>query len=886
VNKEIILVVEDNHQLADFIAQTLLPEMGYEARTAYTGKGARQIIQSSPPSLVLLDLELPDTNGLEMLRQLNVEGYNVPTILVTAHGSEQIAADAFRLGIQDYLIKPVRTEDLEAAISRALTETRLRQETIHLTAQLQEQVNWLNALSRISQTITSTLDLDEVLRRIVEAGVLFTQAEEGFLALVDKSSGQLYLRAAKNIEEDKIRTMRLPMDDSMVGEVISTGKPKREFSKSENALLKVSTGFLVRGLIHVPILSKGHPLGVLSVDNRTSLHPFTIKDVTKLSSLADHAAVALENANLYLQARQEIAVRKRIEAALRESEERYALAVRGANDGIWDWDFKSNRIYFSPRWKDMLGYSETEIGNNPFEWFNRVHKKDIERLKLSLSAHLRGLSPHFENEYRIRHRDGSYRWVLNRGLAVRDSNGAVNRIAGSQTDISERKSAEAKLLHDAFYDRLTGLANRALFMDHLKNAINRFERHKGENFAVLFLDLDQFKDVNDSLGHPAGDELLIAIANILRSNFRTTDTVARFGGDEFVILLEDINDSVAALTVSEWIIKKLSAPIRIGKNNVLITASIGIVMGSPDYEQPEDMLRDADIAMYAAKAQGKSNCELFNPIMRDRIIKRVAIESDFQQAIEKKQIRAFYQPIIALQTGQLTSFEVLARWNNPERGLVTASEFIPLALETGLVVPMDWWILEEACRQLKDWQARFQFNPMLKINVNITSKSIVQANFIKNIKQILHRTGLGEQSLELEITENAVITNYNIAIEVITELKKLGINVQIDDFGTGYSTLMYLKKFPVTALKIDRTFVQQINDHGDNTEIVRMIIELTHDLDMKAIAEGIETEMQLIQLKALECDCGQGFFFSFPLEPESVTSLLESIKTGDFRFVT
>jgi two-component system NtrC family sensor kinase len=339
MEKEIILVVEDNRQLADFIAQTLLPHMGYKAIVAYTGRDARQIIHTSSPSLVLLDLELPDANGLEILRQLNTEGYRIPTILVTAHGSEAIAADAFRLGVQDYLIKPVRTEDLEAAISRALTETRLRKETVNLTAQLQERLNWLNALSRISRTITSTLDLDEVLRRIVEAGVLLTQAEEGFLALIDRSTGQLYLRAVKNIEEDKIKTTHLPLNDSMVGEVISSGKPKREFSRAGDAALKVSTGFLVKSLIYVPIYSKGHPLGVLSVDNRAVSQPFSTKDEALLSSLADHAAVALENANLYLQARQEISVRKRIEAALRESEERYALAVRGANDGIWDWDF-------------------------------------------------------------------------------------------------------------------------------------------------------------------------------------------------------------------------------------------------------------------------------------------------------------------------------------------------------------------------------------------------------------------------------------------------------------------------------------------------------------------------------------------------------------------
>jgi len=884
VSEDTILVVDDNRQLAQFIANTLLPTLGYKAQVAHNGESALKFVRASPPSLMLLDLELPDTTGLEILQTLQQDGYNIPAILCTAHGSEHIAADAFRLGVEDYLIKPVDADNLSQAISKALTETHLRQQAARLTAQLEEQVSWLNALSQIGKSLTSILDLDELLRRILEAGVQLTQAEEGFLALPEPTSGQFYLRAVRNINENSIKTMSLPADDPLIKKVIQDGRPLRITHKVGGKLVKISTGFLVHNLLNVPIFSKGQLLGVLSVDNRIDNRPFTQKDEDMLVSLADYAAVALDNANLYHQAQHEIKTRQQIDRALRESEERYALAVRGANDGIWDWNLKTNRIYFSPRWKAMLGYNEDEISDNPNEWLNRIHPLDIEKVKLAISSHIRGLTSHFESEHRMQHKDGSYRWMLTRGLAVKGQDTTASRIAGSQTDISAHKAAEAKLLHDAFYDRLTNLPNRALFVDRLKVAIERARRHEEYNFAVLFLDLDQFKNVNDTLGHPVGDQLLVAIANMLQSNLRASDTVARLGGDEFVILLDDIRDESAAIKISEWILRKFSSPFRLAENDVFVTTSIGIVMSTLGHDRAEDVLRDADIAMYAAKAQGKATYEMFKPSMRERILKRVALEADLRQAIDNQQIMPYYQPIVSLQSGKLEGFEALARWQHPESGLILPDTFIPLAQETGLIMHLDLWVFKQAARQMHEWQTRFEIDPPLALAVNISKNLFNRPDLPDAIEKILRTTKLDRHSLKLEISESTLTEHGESTIKIISMLKEIGIEVQIDDFGTGYSSLIHLRKFPAAGLKIDYSFVQQLRDREGNTEIVRAIIGLSHDLNMLAFAEGIETRAQLRQLKAMQCDRGQGFLLSEPLDAKAAEALLESCASEEEPF--
>lgn len=877
MSHEIILVVDDNRQISDFLSGTLLPGLGYEVLVARDASSAKKIVKQRRANLdlMLLDLQLPDLSGLELLRSLDKDGYHIPTILMTGHGSEQVAAEAFRLGVHDYLSKPLDEILLSEAITRALSESRLQREKAILNTQLEDQVEWLTSLSKVGQSVTSTLELGEVLVRIVEAGVTLTRAEEGFLALLDKESGLLYLRAVKNMDEDSIKTLRIPINDSLAGQVINSKRALRATQPSLKAPLKVSTGYLVHSLLHVPILSRGIPLGVLSVTNRKNDTPFEEKDEEVLSSLADYAAVALENADLYDKARQEIVERERVEVALRESEERYALAVRAANDGLWDWNLKKNQIYYSPRWKHMLGFSDQEIGDNPNEWFNRVHPDDIQQLKTNITAHIKGLSAHFECEYRIKHSNGSYRWMLSRGMAVIGSEKTAIRLAGSQTDVTLRKQAEDKLLHDAFHDSLTELPNRALFIDRLKHVIERSRRDYSKLYAVLFLDLDRFKDVNDSLGHITGDQLLVATAHLLRSILRPMDTVARLGGDEFVVLLEDIRDVSDVTRVADRIQKRLMQATLLPNHKIFMSASMGIVFSATGYDRPEDVLRDADTAMYRAKENGRARFEIFDSAMRDQIMQRLELESTLRQAIETEALDVFYQPVVNVKTGRIAWFEALVRWKHTTRGLLLPGEFLPLADETGLIIQIDRLMLRKAAAQLVQWQSEFVEEPPLGVSVNISGKHITQPDFVEYIANTLSQTGLNPASLNLEITENAVMGNYEIILDVLDKLKAHGIQVQIDDFGVGYSSLNYLSHNSIRVLKIDRSFVSKIPRDPDYIKIVQAIIKLTHGLGLTVVAEGVETKEQLAQLNLLECEYIQGKLISMPTDDRMIYNLLK-----------
>jgi diguanylate cyclase (GGDEF)-like protein/PAS domain S-box-containing protein len=875
---ETILVVDDNRQISSFLVGSVLPSLGYQTLVAYDGKSALEIVRKHHRyiDLMLLDLQLPDYSGLDILRKLAKENLTVPAILFTAHGSEQVAVEAFRLGAQDYLNKPVDVDILSVTIARSLSNTRLRKEKDRLNVQLKEQVNWLTVLSRVSKSITSTLNIDDVLKRIVEAGVLLTRADEGFLALLDQPSGQLYLRAVKNIDENKINTMRLPVTDSLSGKVIRDAKPIRSTQGEDNPL-KVSTGFLVYSLVHVPLISKGVPLGVLAVDNRTTRRGFTATDEAMLISLADYAAVALENAKLYEQVTLELQERERAEEALRESQERYELSVRGAKDGIWDWNLRTQEMYFSPRWKEMLGYEEQEIQNKPEDWFNRIHPDDRDAVRENIAAHLRGGSPNFENEYRMLHKDGSYRWMLSRGLAVRDEAGVAHRIAGSQTDISDRKIAEQKLIYDALHDTVTGLFNRSALIERLWLAINRGKRRAGYLFALLYMDLDRFKDVNDSLGHMLGDELLIAIAKMLQGVLRPTDTVARLGGDEFVVLLDDIGDIRDATLVADRIQQELTTAPLLHDHEVFVSASIGIVLSSSGYNDPVDVLRDADIAMYRAKAHGRSRYEIFDPLMRERIMERLALENELRQAIDRQEFLVYYQPILSIADHHLLGFEALLRWQSPTRGLLTPIHFLEVAENTGLISTIDRWVLKESLLQLRYWDSIFPNIIPLTMSVNVSGKHVAQMGLADEVALILEETGMDASRLNLEITEDTVMENVTRTNEVLAKIQALGVQLQVDDFGIGYSSLGYLSSFSLNALKIDRSFVNSLDNDGTNLKIIQAILMMSRGLGMKVIAEGVETQNQFAQLRELGCEFAQGYLIAMPLPKLDATQLLEKV---------
>jgi diguanylate cyclase (GGDEF)-like protein/PAS domain S-box-containing protein len=556
--------------------------------------------------------------------------------------------------------------------------------------------------------------------------------------------------------------------------------------------------------------------------------------------------------------------RKQAEMALRDSEERYALAVQGANDGIWDWNLKTGRIYFSPRWKAILGLEGDEVGEDPREWFDRVHPEDLLTLKAELSAHQAGGTPHFKNEHRILHKDGTYRWVLSRGIAVRDAAGQGARMAGSQADITTAKLAEKRLLHDALHDALTGLPNRVLFLDRLGMSIAHTRRRGGHSYSVLFLDLDRFKNINDSLGHYVGDELLVAVARRLESLLRPGDTVARLGGDEFAILLDGIADSGQATRVAQRVTRELAQPFRIRGHEVFVTLSLGIALStSCDYERPEDVLRDADTAMYRAKAAGKDQHAIFDRNMHDRAVALLQLENDLRRAIEREEFEIHYQPIVALESGEIEAFEALLRWNHRTRGLLHPEEFIAVAEDTGLIVPIGGWVLRQACRQLAQWQALYPPDRPVAVCVNISSKQFMQPDLIRQVKKILRETQIPPGSLRLEMTESTIMEHGNAALTQLSQLRELGVKLYIDDFGTGYSSLSYLHRLPMDALKIDRSFIT--GDGRAHSEIVHTIVTLARTLGMSVTAEGLETAEQVSHLRNLSCELGQGYFFSKPV---------------------
>lgn len=875
---ETILVVDDNRQIAAFLSEQLLPQLGYHSLVAHSGKEALRVLEDKSVSLMILDLELPDMQGIDIMRRLAKQNRRIPAILVTGHGSEQVAVEAFRLGVQNYMTKPIDTEQLGDSIKQALRETRLERERAQLTTQLRRQLNWQTTLARIGRSVTSSLNLDDVLRRIVEAATHLTRAEEGFLALLENSSDQLYIRAVKNIDSAKSKTMRLPANDSLIGVALRTKRPIRTTTETdEGPLIKVSTGFLVHSLLHVPIYAKGKPLGVLSVVNHSAQKPFKEIDEVLLIALADYAAVALENANLYLQAKMEITERKNVEQALRISKERYELAMLGANDGLWDWDLQNDEVYYSQRWKAMLGYPDRDISSASGEWLKRVHPEEAERLKLDLTAHFQGSTSHFENEHRMLHRDGTYRWMLSRGLAVFDEDKRALRIAGSQTDITDRKYAEEKLAHDAFYDTMTGLPNRGLFLDHLTLAVERAKRKKDYQYAVLFMDLDRFKDVNDIHGHLTGDKLLVAVAHKLSKRLRATDTFARFGGDEFVILLEDIQNIDDANQVVEWIMEELSQTFTIDGHEINISASIGIVKGEKSYQTSEDVLRDADIALYSAKGKGKSRSELFSTEMRELVMERLELETDLRLAVQNNELTLHYQIISSLDTNRVVGFEALVRWNHPQRGLLQPSEFIPFAEETGLIIGIDRWVMDKACMQLKKWQETYANLDPIYMSVNLTTSHITHPNIIDFIQSTLQKSQLAPDCLRIEITESAILEYTDENAAILQQIRDLGVQVTIDDFGIGYSSLSYLSKFPINGLKIDQSFINQITKDNSNLQIVQAIITLSNELGLGIVAEGIEDGAQLDQLKVLGCEFGQGYYLSSPMDRHKMEIKLDAV---------
>lgn len=547
---------------------------------------------------------------------------------------------------------------------------------------------------------------------------------------------------------------------------------------------------------------------------------------------------------------------------LRRSEERYAVAVRATNDGIWDWDLQTARMHYSERWKTLLGYDQF-ASHRPEAWFELVHPDDVERLRHEIDHHVAGTSPHFESEHRIRHADGSWRWVLTRGLATRNGGGAPVRITGSLSDVTERHNAQQRLIHEALHDSLTGLPNRTLFLNRLEHCLRQHARQPGLGCAVLYVDLDRFKLVNDSLSHATGDRLLVALARRIEQVVRPGDTVGRLGGDEFTILLEEISRPAQAAEIAGRVGEAMAVPIDVDGRMLSISASIGIAHTFDADADSHELMRNADIAMYDAKAQGGGRARTFDASMHRRVLERLSLEAQLREAIVEGRLRTFFQPIVDLRTGGLSGLEALARWPEDERS-VSPAEFIPVAEDSGLIAPLGELMLRNACETLSRWRTRGVVAPGVTVSVNVSLRQITEGNLVEQVRAALDDAGLPAANLVLEITESTLMENPELVSAVLRELLAIGVSLHLDDFGTGYSSLTVLHNFPGGTLKIDRAFVADMITRPESHTIVRSIVGLAHNLGLCLIAEGIEGPEQVAALAALECELGQGYHFARP----------------------
>lgn len=550
------------------------------------------------------------------------------------------------------------------------------------------------------------------------------------------------------------------------------------------------------------------------------------------------------------------------------AQERFAAAIRGSRHGLWDWNLVTDEVYYAPQFIQMLGLEEGALRPVPEDWIKHIVSEDLGRFQSKLESHINGCDEVFECEIRMIHADGDPRWMLCRGEAIRDTSGRAIRLAGSLAEITEIKEAQRALKRASEHDRLTDLPNRAIFLKHVERAIEVQGSSRKDYFAVLFFDFDRFKVVNDSLGHKIGDEILVSIAQRFRDELRPYDVAARFGGDEFVVFLDRLHSISEAHEIANRLLIAFEAPHLIQGHSVRSTASIGLVTSDMGYNSADELIRDADAAMYQAKAAGRGQVVIFDSKMHDLALDRITLEENLEYAIERQELRLHYQPIINLESGALEGFEALVRWQHPDRGLVPPDKFIGIAEDNGFIVEMGEWVLRTACNQIKQWRERHQTANPLFMNVNISKRQLTHPDCVETIQRVMTETGIDPAMLKIEITESTIVDNRSDIIPTLESIRALGVRLAMDDFGTGHSSLSGLHRFPIDILKIDRSFIASMEESSEQAAVVHSIVTLAQNLGMDIVAEGIETPAQIAILQSHEVQFGQGYFFSKPLPPE------------------
>ncbi|CAG7641489.1 hypothetical protein PAESOLCIP111_04236 [Paenibacillus solanacearum] len=573
----------------------------------------------------------------------------------------------------------------------------------------------------------------------------------------------------------------------------------------------------------------------------------------------------------YVSIRNDISARKRMEEDLRKSEEKYRVITENSSDLISIIDLEGRFRYVSPSHASLLGYALSEFESRPMsQW---LHEEDRAAVSCAIHDQLAATKSSTLLEFRLRAMNGTYYWMEAKINPIVNQSGEFSSLSLVMRDITERKRAEQRIHHLAYHDTLTDLPNRRLFMERLRKEVHQAKRSQSQ-LAVIFLDLDRFKNINDSLGHEAGDLILIEAAHRIRGCIRSNDMVARLGGDEFILLLTSVSDAAEAEGISRSIQASLQEPFELGRQQCAISCSMGIALFPSDGRDPNELLKRADMALYDVKNHGRNGFSFFHAEMEERSLERILLENELKKAIEREQFRIDYQPKLHLSTGQLIGMEALVRWDHPELGRIAPNKFIPIAEDTGLILPLGEWVLRHGCEQNKKWQD--QGYPPLKLSVNLSARQFFQAGLVDRVKQILEETGLDSRWLELEVTES-IFADIDLAAAIIEEINKLGVHTSIDDFGTGYSSFSYIKHLPVDTLKIDASFIRDIHHNKESQAIVKAILTIAETLHLNVIAEGVENEEQLAVLNEEGCSQGQGFLFSKPLSGPTFEQYLKGL---------
>jgi diguanylate cyclase (GGDEF)-like protein/PAS domain S-box-containing protein len=830
-----ILVVDDTPANLRLLMD-MLGEHGYLVHPASGGEPALRFVQSNLPDLILLDIMMPGMDGFQVCERLkaNMQTRDVPVIFLSAADQVLDKVRAFASGGVDYIVKPFQVEEVLARI-----ETHL------LLRSLQKNLE--------KRVLERTVELVEANVRLTEEIGERKRAEARFVKVFHASPTPMVVTRAKDgvfvdVNEATLRVSGYTREELVGRNSVAIGL--LDATQFEAALETLAR----QGIVH---------------NRELSIHTKTGASRVFLSAIEP---IELDGEPCRIATFIDITERKQAEEELRLEEERFRYVSLATRDAIYDWDIRRGTTFRNEAYQRLYSPNEP-IGSDVNWWELHIHPDDRPRVLESINRAFTEKQLFWSDEYRFLRADGDYAAIIDRGYILYDADNTAVRMIGAMADMTERKRSEERLNYVAHHDLLTGLPNRALLHDRLQQAMFEAGRH-GRLVGVAFLDLDRFKTINDTLGHAAGDLLLREVGRRLLLCVREGDTVARMSGDEFALVLADMAQLDDAARVAQKILDVFAPPFRLSTQEVYVTASLGMTLYPHDDNDAEALLRNADVAMYRAKQSGRNAYHFYTSEMTTKAAENFALENELHQAIERGELVLHYQPIVEAGSGALIGMEALARWQHSYRGMIRPDTFIPLAEETGLIVPLGEWVLREACAQCQRWQR--EGHPDLRVAVNLSARQFQQPNFADTVRRIILESGLDPHSLELEITESMLLKHETSTLETLRALADLGVALAIDDFGTGYSSLSYLTRFPIKVLKIDQTFTRDIPRQPDAAAIAQAIISMAHALGLRAVAEGVETAAQRDFLRTHECDALQGNYFCKALPARELAPILRA----------